>query len=113
MLSAERTKNISTNKRWIEIAMHMLVWSVILLLPYLIRYTYRFNDGPMAENMIYIEIVNKVPWIILFYLNAFALAPLFFNKRRYVLYGLMIIILFLVITYIDRYLLNTFKWASA
>jgi two-component sensor histidine kinase len=113
MLSAERTRNISTNKRWIEIAMHMLVWSVILLLPYLIRYTYRFNDGPMAENMIYIEIVNKVPWIILFYLNAFALAPLFFNKRRYVLYGLMIIILFLVITYIDRYLLNTFKWASA
>jgi hypothetical protein len=63
-------------------------------------------------NMIYIETATKIPWIILFYLNAFALAPLFFNKRRYVLYGLTIIGIFLIITYIDRYLLNGFRFAG-
>lgn len=112
MLSSEWTKNISTNKRWFEIAMHILIWCMILLLPYLVRYTYRVHDEPPMGNMMYLETTSKIPWIILFYLNAFALAPLFFNKRRYVLYGLAIIGLFLVITYIDRHLLNNFKVAG-
>jgi hypothetical protein len=112
MLSSEWTKNISTNKRWFEIAIHILIWSVILVLPYLVRYTYRVHDEPPLSNMMYLEMASKIPWIILFYLNAFALAPLFFNKRRYVLYGLTIIGLFLVITYINRHLLNNFRFAG-
>jgi two-component system LytT family sensor kinase len=109
MLSADWTKNIAANKRWIEIAMHILVWSMVLLLPYIVRYTYRIHDEPPIGDMMYMEMATKIPWIILFYLNVFALAPLFFNKRRYVLYGLAIIGIFLVITYINRYLLNNFK----
>lgn len=112
MPSSEWTRNISTSKRWFEIAIHVLVWCMILLLPYLVRYSYRLHDEPPMGNMMYIEMTSKIPWIILFYLNAFALAPLFFNKRRYVLYGLAIIGLFLVITYIDRYLLNNFRFAG-
>jgi hypothetical protein len=112
MLSSEWTKNISTNKRWFEIAMHILIWSVILLLPYLVRYSYRVHDEPPVGNMMYVEMSTKIPWIILFYLNAFVLAPLFFNRRRYVLYGLTIIGLFLVITCIDRLLLHNFRFAG-
>jgi uncharacterized RDD family membrane protein YckC len=63
-------------------------------------------------DMMHMEMATKIPWIILFYLNAFALAPLFFNKRRYVSYGLAIIGLFLVITFIDRHLLNNFRFAG-
>ena len=110
MPSSEWTKNLATNKRWFEIAIHILVWSMILLLPYLVRYTYRVHDEPPMVNMMYLETTSKIPWIILFYLNAFALAPLFFNKRRYLLYGLAIIILLLITTYIDRYLLSNFRF---
>jgi two-component system LytT family sensor kinase len=80
MLSSEWTKKITANKRWFEIVMHILVWAMILLLPYLVRYSYRVHDEPPPGNMMYVEMTSKIPWIILFYLNAFALAPLFFNK---------------------------------
>lgn len=107
MPSSDWSKNIVANKRWFEIIMHVLVWSMVLLLPYLVRYSFRFHNEPMMPgNIIYIDVLTKIPWIILFYLNAFVLAPLFFNKRRYLLHGLAVVILLLIITYIDHYLMT-------
>lgn len=72
-----RTRNIT-------IALHVLIWSALLLLPYLVSDAGNdYRIGPLPG--LYFTI-SGIIHLAIFYTNAFVLLPVFFNRRYWWLY---------------------------
>jgi two-component system LytT family sensor kinase len=86
---------IANKLKFVPVLFHILIWSVLLALPYFFAPT---------ENAVFFPgsffLLTNIFHIILFYLNAFILYPLFFNKKRWWMYVLLIAVLFAVSFYI-------------
>jgi sensor histidine kinase YesM len=91
--------------RNINIALHILIWSVLLLLPFLISNAdsdYKIGIIPGAFFTVTI-VINMV----IFYGNAFYLYPKLFNRHRWLLYILSAILLIAGSGLLKDYILNT------
>lgn len=85
------------NSRIIKVLTHAAVWAIVLSLPYLLdthhgmgpRRNNRFDQG-----FFYLNFITSIIWIAPFYLNAYWLTPAYFNRRRYVPYIAMLVLLF-------------------
>ncbi|MEO6636777.1 MAG: histidine kinase [Ginsengibacter sp.] len=88
-----------TKKKWVIILFHILCWTLIFSLPYLLRPS---NNDTHAQKMAhdarydYHYILNCLSWVVLFYLNAYLLIPRFFIKRKYGLYFLSLLVVLAV-----------------
>jgi two-component system, LytTR family, sensor kinase len=83
----------ATNKAHIllVILVHALGWCIFFFLPVLL-YPVRFNDN----RFVMLELVDKAILVVFFYLNYYLLIPRFFEKKKYLAYFSLIILLFLV-----------------
>ncbi|MBS1603118.1 MAG: sensor histidine kinase [Bacteroidetes bacterium] len=73
------------------IVLHMLIWTAVLTLPYLVSSGKKGYgaEGIPALIFTYISLVN----IAIFYLHAYVIFPAFFNRRRWWLYIPAVILL--------------------
>jgi sensor histidine kinase YesM len=82
---------ILLKSKYITVSLHVLIWGMILLTPYLISNAhngYKVNNLPVAYF-----IVGDLIHIAIFYTNAFWLWPRFLNRQRYGMYVLWAIAL--------------------
>ena len=91
-------------KKWFEAIIHVAVWVLLFLLPFLLHPNYQ-NKKPETtipvNNFLFIYIINFLTWIGVFYLNAFVLVPRFINKSKYQGYTLVLIIVTAVLLVIN------------
>ena len=80
------------------ILLHMLALLVIIFLPFVIIYEYR-GSGISSEEMkfLYLHTITTVFWILLFYLNTSYLIPKFLYERKYILFSIIQLLLFVLI----------------
>lgn len=86
-------KGINFSDKKVKIALHVLMWVAIFMLPYIL---YKTNDRPppflqsrdVKASFLYLPILTDFLWVGVFYLNAFVLVPHLFNRKKYLLYGL-------------------------
>jgi sensor histidine kinase YesM len=85
--------------KFVPVLLHILVWGVLLLLPYFFTLTDKtiLRSGFFPGSFF---LFTNFFHIILFYLNAFLLYPLFFNKKRWGIYILLIAALFALSFYL-------------
>ena len=76
---------------YINIALHILIWSTILLLPYLVSSS--DNDYKIGSMPGLFFTITGLIHMIIFYGNAFYLLPKLFNRRYWWLYILISILL--------------------
>jgi two-component system, LytTR family, sensor kinase len=84
------------SRKW-KVVLHAAAWILLFSLPYLLRPAVN-NDhppGPAKPNHnYYFSLVMNLSWIALFYFNALFLIPRLVYKKKYWLYGLMLVITF-------------------
>lgn len=80
------------------ILLHTLALLVIIFLPFVIIYEYR-GSGISSEEMkfLYLHTITTVFWILLFYLNTSYLIPKFLYERKYILFSIIQLLLFVLI----------------
>lgn len=84
LITVAAQMNINFKFRHISIAVHVLVWAVVLLLPYLVSTAgHDYKIGPIPG--FFFTIAGLIHMAI-FYLNAFYLIPKLLNKRFWWLY---------------------------
>ena len=98
------------NNRLVKVLTHAAIWAVVLSLPYLLDshhgMDHRHNDR-FDQSFFYLNLVTAILWMGPFYLNAYWLAPGWFNRLRYLTYvgllvlvfALMMVIHFLLFSY--------------
>lgn len=91
--------------KWITILVHLLCWVVLFTLPYLMRPSFNAPDPKFFERnrdgIIYITTINRIIWIILFYINAYFLIPKLYYRKSPVAFTLTIILIFSVLLLVD------------
>jgi sensor histidine kinase YesM len=80
------------------ILLHILALLVIIFLPFVIIYEYR-GSGISSEEMkfLYLHTITTVFWILLFYSNTSYLIPKFLYERKYILFSIIQLLLFVLI----------------
>jgi two-component system LytT family sensor kinase len=95
-------------KKWMIVGWHVLAWIVVLSLPWLLRLTYDTNisKNPAENRFFLLNMLTGFLWIALFYLNAFYLFPKFIHHKKYTLYALILLVLFVVAISVHGYLFH-------
>jgi two-component system LytT family sensor kinase len=90
-------------KRWIAVFLHVVLWTLFISYPYIVRQSLGGHGNENAKPVRYEfhNFVNIITWVALFYVNAFVLMPLYFNKRKYEQYLLVITGVFVVLSFIN------------
>lgn len=91
---------ILNRKKWITVALHISVWLIIFLLPYI--FTGDQSHGKrkavvQKSDFRAFDTITDVFWIALFYFNAIILTHRLIYKRKFIYYACSLIILFCVI----------------
>lgn len=88
----QKIMTINFSKKWIKITLHVLVWMVLITLPYIINVNRSRPPRPLSsyEEMQFIRLnfISYFYWIAIFYLNSAFLIPQFFYPKKYLLYAL-------------------------
>ncbi len=71
------------------ILIHLAGWCLLFLLPVLL-YPVRVNDNRFIVR----ELIDKSVLVLLFYVNYYVLIPRFFQAKKYVAYGSVVMVLF-------------------
>ena len=82
---------VSLKSKYITIALHVMIWGMLLLTPYFISNAhngYRLNNLPWT----YFTVADLLH-IGVFYLNAFYLFPHYVNRQRYEAYLLRVVVM--------------------
>jgi len=78
---------LKLNSKYTSVLLHVIIWSTLFVLPHLFIDTRNIKPGFFPGTFF---IITNLYHIGLFYLTAFVLYPLFFNKRRWWLFIIMI-----------------------
>ena len=76
---------------------HAVIWAIVLSLPYLLDSHHgmeHHRNDKLDQGFFYLNFVTSIFWIGPFYLNAYGLMPLLFNRRRYLEYAAVLILTF-------------------
>src|SRR5579863_9150682 len=99
---------VKYNRRWVSILTHVAVWVIVLALPYLLNS--RHDDsrpqqgGHYERQLFYLGFMMNFLWIDPFYLNAYALTPKLFIRKKYAAYVALLVLLFAAIMAMDAFL---------
>lgn len=90
--ATQKIMTINFSKKWIKITLHILVWVVLITLPYIInanRSRPPHHLSNYEENQfLRLNFISYIYWIVIFYLNNKVLMPSFFYRKQYFWYGL-------------------------
>jgi two-component system, LytTR family, sensor kinase len=81
-------------RKWIVVVLHIVFWTVLFSLPYLLN-TSDSEKKPIHKevgsprNGFYFGVIMDFSWIAFFYLNALVLIPRFVYKKRYLQYSVL------------------------
>lgn len=84
------------SRRWIAIFLHVALWALFIFYPYILRHTFGGGRPPESGRTIKYELhnlINIITWISLFYANAYALMPKYFNKTKYGRYWVVLLVI--------------------
>lgn len=88
----QKIMTINFSKKWIKVTLHILVWVVLIALPYIINLNRTRPSHPITNQeeaqFLRLNFISYFYWIAIFYLNSFVLIPSFFYKKKYLLYAL-------------------------
>lgn len=93
-----KTSLVNKRSKWL---IHMLVWAIIFLLPYI--FTENHDRNPPHHESIdrsmfrTFDTVTNIFWVALFYFNAIFLTDRFLYKRKYATYICALLMLFCII----------------
>lgn len=89
------------NSSVVKVLTHVAVWAVVLSLPYLLDshhgMAHHHDNGGHDVDFFYLNFVTSLLWVGTFYLNAYLLAPRLFSNRRYFVYVVTLVLVFLVV----------------
>jgi two-component system, LytTR family, sensor kinase len=78
-------------------AIHVLVWAIILMLPFIFTHDDDGDGGRQDPGFKTLDTVTNFLWMGMFYLNALLLVPRFLYSKKYLLYTGCLIASFVVI----------------
>ncbi len=94
-------------KGWVTIALHVLIWLMVFLIPYIFSADVE-RDSHHKENdqnvFLYLNTALNFFWVALFYFNAGLLIPRFIYKRKISLYVLTLAGMFCIVILLDNIL---------
>ena len=88
--------------------MHIIVWAMIFLLPYVFNTWDEKGETSSVDPYRSINTVTNFLWMGLFYLNAYVLIPGLFYKRKYLQYVLVLFASFCIIMLLHGALFKPF-----
>lgn len=89
-------KQLSHRKLPPRLLVHLIAWAIIFLIPYI--FTSEYHEEPDGDSaFIYLDTVTKIFWLLLFYLNVAIVIPRLLYTRRYVVFGVLQVLLFMLI----------------
>jgi two-component system LytT family sensor kinase len=96
-------------KGWITIAMHVLIWLIVFLIPYIFSADMQNNSHHKNKNeseFLYLNTGLNIFWVVLFYFNAGLLLPKLIYRRKTGLYILALIVCFSMMVLLDMILFH-------
>jgi sensor histidine kinase YesM len=88
----QKIMTINFSKKWIKVTLHILVWVVLITLPYIINLNRSRPPHQLTRfqelQLLRLNFISYFYWIAIFYLNSFVLIPKFFYPKKYILYAL-------------------------
>lgn len=99
-------------KQWMIVALHVLIWSIIFLIPYIFSADVDRGSKPAKNDItefLYLNIALDFFWVALFYLNAEFLIPRFIYKRKILFYILAIAAMLGLMILFDKIFFHVFS----
>ena len=87
---------------------HVVLWLFVFALPYLMQYNYGFRFrfyGP-PRHFLYMDIASKLIWVVVFYLNAYIFTPRYIYKKKYIRYGVLVVLMLIAIVYCNNLIMD-------
>ncbi len=89
--STQKIMTINFSKKWIKITMHILVWAVLIALPYIINVNRSRPPRPLSPDeeaqFLRLNFTSYFYWIAIFYLNSQVLVQKFLYPKQYLQYA--------------------------
>lgn len=98
---------IKLNSKYTYVLFHVITWSMLFALPHLFIDTRNTKPGFFPGSFF---VITNLYHIAIFYLNAFILFPLFFNKRKWWIYLLLVAAVMIISYYLKLFIVQ--KWYS-
>ncbi len=95
------------NKKALTIMLHISCWGILFALPFLLRPSFGSQREMILLNkdsLRYLNIINRIIWIGLFYFNANIIVPHIIYKKRFWTYAGVLLLIFSVLFLIDWFL---------
>jgi sensor histidine kinase YesM len=87
-----------SSKKWFIVVAHTAAWILLFSLPYLLRPEYNNDErpqrSPSGNAFNYFAIIMNLSWVALFYFNGLFLIPRLVYKKKYWVYGLVLLAIF-------------------
>jgi len=96
--TGKREMMLNFSDKRIKVALHVLVWLVLMILPYIVNSNHgtpprRLSPGEETQ-FFKLNFISYFFLIAIFYLNSFVLIQRLFYKQKYLLYALSIVLLY-------------------
>ena len=91
------------------IFIHIIIWIIVFLLPYILNSSYNEASDEAREGegrFIYLDTITNIFWVILFYLNTQWLVPRLLYPRKFIFYGLSLVLSFCLIMLVHGVFFN-------
>jgi two-component system LytT family sensor kinase len=102
---------ITTNRKILNVVIHVAAWTIFILLPYLIMTK---DPAPWELTMehnpyfIFTQVFMYAYLIAFYYLNSFILIPRLLANRKILVYALIVITLGIIYVYVPEYVFRNF-----
>ncbi len=94
-------------KGWVTIALHILIWLIVFLIPYIFSADVKMSSHAEAKDQrefLYLNTALDFFWVTLFYFNAGLLIPRLIYKRKIAFYVLALAGMFCMMVLLDKML---------